>query len=65
MIAGITWLGHDRTKDDPEFQNGYWQDLYAWYHDRGMRHVAAFLMQRDIPGSTPKRRRRRRRHSGR
>ena len=48
----VAWSS--RTKDDPEFQNGYWQSLYAWYHDGGMRHVAAFLMQRDISGFDPK-----------
>ena len=48
----VAWSG--RTKDDPEFQNGYWQSLYVWYHARGMRDVAAFLMRRDISGFDPK-----------
>jgi uncharacterized protein DUF5906 len=41
----VAWS--DQTKDD--FQSGYWTDLYAFYRDSGgMRHVAAFLMRRDI-----------------
>jgi hypothetical protein len=42
-----------RTKHDPEFQNGYWRDLYGWYRDGGMAHVAAYLQRRDISAFDP------------
>jgi hypothetical protein len=37
-------------KEDEHFQNGYWKKLYAWYQSGGLRHVAAYLRQRDVRG---------------
>jgi hypothetical protein len=36
------------TKGDARFQDSYWNDLWAYYAGGGLRHVAAFLMGRDI-----------------
>jgi hypothetical protein len=47
----IVWS--DRTKEDAIFQGGYWDDLWNYYCADGMRHVAAFLLQRDISGVQP------------
>ena len=38
------------TKDDQKFQDGYWKKLWGYYADGGMRHVTAFLLDRDISG---------------
>jgi hypothetical protein len=42
-----------RTIDEPKFQNGYWRELYGWYCDGGMAHVAAYLKHRDISAFDP------------
>jgi uncharacterized protein DUF5906 len=46
----VAWS--DLTKED--FQNDYWENLWSFYHDGGIRHVAAFLAQRDLSGFNPK-----------
>ncbi len=48
----VAWSG--LKKEDPVFQGGYWNRLWAWYASGGTRHVAAFLAQRDIGRFNPK-----------
>jgi hypothetical protein len=48
----VAWS--DRTKEDECFQGGYWNRLYGCYAGGGSRHVAAYLMQRDISNFDPK-----------
>jgi hypothetical protein len=31
-----------------QFQDGYWADLWNWYEDGGIAHVAAYLAKRDL-----------------
>jgi hypothetical protein len=42
----IAWS--DRTKKDQFFQGDYWDDLWAYYANGGLQHVAAFLLGRDL-----------------
>jgi hypothetical protein len=42
----VAWS--DRTKEDQRYQNGYWKELADWYSAEGTRHVAAFLLARNI-----------------
>ena len=44
----VAWS--DATKEDAAFQNGYWKALWKFYADDGVRHVTAFLLERDISG---------------
>jgi hypothetical protein len=46
----VAWS--DTSKDD--FDEQYWQEIYAWYDREGCRHVAAYLAQLDISGFNPK-----------
>jgi len=48
----VAWS--DRTKEDNRFQGGYWNDLWTYYANGGCRHVAAFILQRDISKFNPK-----------
>jgi hypothetical protein len=43
-----------RQKEDERFQNGYWQDLWSYYHSGGLSHVAAYLRSLDISDFDPK-----------
>jgi hypothetical protein len=36
------------NRDD--FDASYWTDFYEWYANGGLRHVAAFLRERDLSG---------------
>ncbi len=42
----VAWS--DLTKDD--FPPEYWNKLWAWYNDGGIRHVTAYLSELDISG---------------
>jgi hypothetical protein len=42
------------TKNYEGFQNGYWADMWQWYGDGDVRHVAAWLSERDISRFDPK-----------
>jgi hypothetical protein len=42
----VAWSDH--TKEDPRFQDGYWGDLWSYYANGGLQHVAAFLQERDL-----------------
>jgi hypothetical protein len=42
----VAWS--DRTKEDPRFEEPYWNDLWRWYSNGGLRHVTAFLQLRDL-----------------
>lgn len=46
----VAWS--ERTKED--FVAHYWRDLYAWYNDGGIGHVAAYLGSVDLAGFDPK-----------
>ena len=46
----VAWS--DLTKDD--FAADYWRDLWAWYDNGGIRHVAAYLAELDLTGFDPK-----------
>jgi len=48
----VAWS--DRTKEDARFQGDYWSNLWAYYVAGGLRHVAAFVMQRGISEFNPK-----------
>src|SRR5262249_15456503 len=48
----VVWS--ELTKEDETFQNGYWNDLWNWYFDGGIEHVAAYLLDRDISKFDPK-----------
>jgi hypothetical protein len=48
----VAWS--DRTKEDERFQGDHWNELWAFYADGGLQHVAAYLMQRDISRFDPK-----------
>jgi hypothetical protein len=43
-----------RQKEDERFQGNYWKDLWTYYHDGGLRHIAAYLHQRNISSFDPK-----------
>jgi hypothetical protein len=42
----VAWS--DLTKDD--FEQDYWNELYRWYEDGGLGHVAAYLERLDLTG---------------
>jgi hypothetical protein len=42
----VAWSS--RQKEDERFQGNYWKDLWAYYQDGGLKHIAAYLRQRDI-----------------
>lgn len=42
----VAWS--DLTKDDERFQDGYWKDLWGWYEEGSVRHVTAYLLERDL-----------------
>jgi hypothetical protein len=42
------------TKEDPKFEPGYWDKLWAYYDNGGRQHVNAYLQQLDISGFNPK-----------
>jgi hypothetical protein len=46
----VAWS--DATKE--EFEDGYWNDLWGFYRAGGIRHVAAFLRDRDLSHFDPK-----------
>ncbi len=46
----VAWS--DLTKED--FTETYWDDLWQWYADGGLGHVAAYLATLDISGFNPK-----------
>jgi Family of unknown function (DUF5906) len=48
----VAWS--DLTKEDPQFQGGYWNRLYDYYDSGGNEAVAAFLRHRDICRFDPK-----------
>ena len=48
----VTWS--PRQKEDERFQNGYWNDLWSYYHSGGLWHVAAYLRSLDISAFDPK-----------
>jgi hypothetical protein len=48
----VAWS--DRTKDDEKFAGDYWNKIWAYYAEGGVRHVATYLQQRDISGFDPK-----------
>jgi hypothetical protein len=43
-----------REKEDAKFQGNYWKDLWTYYQEGGLTHVAAFLQQLDISDFDPK-----------
>jgi hypothetical protein len=43
-----------RQKEDPLFQDGYWNKMWGWYASGGIAHVAAYLRQLDISAFDPK-----------
>jgi hypothetical protein len=48
----VTWS--NKTKEDPKFQDGYWDRLWAYFQNGGTAHVAAYLTARDISKFNPK-----------
>ena len=48
----VAWS--EATKEDARFQNGYWKRIYSYYQLGGLKHVAAYLRQRDISGLIPR-----------
>jgi hypothetical protein len=48
----VAWSGLGKDRDFAE--GGYWTKLYAWYERGGDRHVAAYLVGRDISAFDPK-----------
>jgi Family of unknown function (DUF5906) len=48
----VAWS--EATKEDARFKSDYWKRMYAYYESGGLRHVAAYLRQRDINGFDPK-----------
>jgi hypothetical protein len=42
----VAWS--DLTKEDPRFQDDYWNDLWNYYANGGRQHVTAFLQQRNL-----------------
>jgi hypothetical protein len=42
----VAWS--DRTKESQFFKDGYWDDLWAYYANGGLQHVAAFLHERGL-----------------
>jgi hypothetical protein len=48
----VAWS--DRAREDEHFQDEYWNDLWAYYANGGLRHVAAYLRTRDIRAFNPK-----------
>jgi len=48
----VAWS--DRTKEDPKFDAVYWNKLWMWYANGGLRHVTAFLKSRNLSNFDPK-----------
>jgi hypothetical protein len=48
----VAWS--DRTKEDECYQNDYWKKIWDWFDDGGVRHVTAWLIQRDLSRFDPK-----------
>jgi Family of unknown function (DUF5906) len=48
----VAWS--EKEKEDPKFQGSYWNDLWAYYDNGGIRHVVAYLKSRDISKFNPK-----------
>jgi hypothetical protein len=48
----VAWS--DLAKENPKFQNGYWNELWRFYGEGGNSHVTAYLRTRDISGFDPK-----------
>jgi hypothetical protein len=46
----VSWS--DAVKED--FSENYWRQLYRWYDDGGVQHVAAYLSKLDITSFNPK-----------
>jgi hypothetical protein len=46
----VAWS--DLTNED--FARSYWNDLWKWYHEGGIQHVAAYLAELDISSFDPK-----------
>ena len=46
----VAWS--DLTKED--FTDDYWNNLWGWYEDGGIRHVAAYLAELDLSAFDPK-----------
>ncbi len=42
------------TKEDPQFQGGYWTKLWGYYAAGGLGHVTAYLLQRNLSKFNPK-----------
>jgi len=42
----VAWS--DLTKEDDFFRGEYWNELWRWYENGGLRDVTAFLEQRDL-----------------
>ena len=41
-------------KDKGDFDEAYWQELWGWYEEGGMEHVAAYLTSLDLSDFDPK-----------
>jgi len=48
----VAWS--EKTKEDPRFQDNYWNEMWFFYNNGGFAHVAAYLRQYDISGFDPK-----------
>jgi phage/plasmid primase-like uncharacterized protein len=46
----VAWS--DLTRE--EFEKEYWKEIYAWYAEGGIGHVAAYLASLDLSGFDPK-----------
>jgi Family of unknown function (DUF5906)/CHC2 zinc finger len=46
----VAWSGVERDS----IPGQYWKDIYAWYDQEGIRHVAAYLTELDISDFNPK-----------
>jgi hypothetical protein len=46
----VAWSNLDKA----DFSAGYWNRIWSYYADGGLRHVAAYLRQLDISGFDPK-----------
>jgi hypothetical protein len=47
----VAWSDCDKDKD---FTTDYWNKLWAWYDNGGIRHVASYLATHDISAFDPK-----------
>lgn len=46
----VAWSPRQQT----DFQDGYWNTLWSWYHNGGFENVAALLQQMDLSSFDPK-----------